>query len=135
MLTVKSRYQANFVSNFNSMKKQRIFFSLLVVSLITLPIVLAAGKPVTPPTATLTLSGSIVDSETREHLGGVFLYFEEIGKGIYTDPEGNFTLEGIQPGSYQVSLKFISYSDKKMTLKVRKANKNFQVIKMEPVQP
>jgi hypothetical protein len=117
------------------MRKVSHLFSILMIVGLILPAVVYAKKPVVSGTTAQTISGSIVDKETGENLGGVYLYFEELGKGVYSEPDGKFNIEGIQPGNYQVTLKFISYNDKQVTVKVKKTNKNKKIIEMEPVLP
>jgi hypothetical protein len=117
------------------MKNLNVFQKLLIVTILVMPFTLSAKNPVTPPVASNTFSGVIVDKLTQEELGGVYLYFEELGKGIYSEPDGSFNMEGIAPGEYKVTLKYISYHEKQLSVKVKKAKKNHKTIQLEPVLP
>ena len=92
-----------------------------------------AKKPAKP--AVFNLSGSIIDKETQEDLAGAFLYFEKLHKGVYSGPDGTFNIDGIEPGNYKVTVKFISYHDKQISVKVEKSKNNYTKILLEPVQP
>jgi hypothetical protein len=94
-----------------------------------------AKKPATTAPSFVAVSGSIVDKDTQEELGGVYLYFQELHKGIFSDPDGSFTLKEVATGTYHVTVKFISYHDKSVSIKVEKGRKNFTKIVLDPVKP
>ncbi len=100
-----------------------------------MPVIVFAKRPVSPPGASNTLSGVVVDNVTQEQLGGAYLYFDELGKGIYSGADGIFNLEGIQPGNYKVTIKYISYHEKQITVKIKKSKKNHQTIQLKPILP
>lgn|GEM_PF-1654210 len=117
------------------MEKFNMFQKLLIVTVLILPFTVSAKEPVTVPGASNSFSGVIVDKITHEELSGVYLYFEELDKGVYSDADGKFILEGIEPGDYKVSLKYISYHEKQVSVKVKRSKKNHKTIFLEPVQP
>jgi hypothetical protein len=110
-----------------------ILLSALVVMMF--PIYTIGKNPIASKSALQTFSGSIMDKSTKEDLGGVYLYFEELQKGIYSGPDGKFNLEGIEPGDYNITAKFISYHEKKISVKIGKATDNYTEILLEPIQP
>jgi protocatechuate 3,4-dioxygenase beta subunit len=59
--------------------------------------------------ATMALSGSVVDQTTNEALVGVKIELEGTGQVTYTDFDGNYTFEHIKPGTYNVSASYVSY--------------------------
>ena len=117
------------------MKNLNLFQKLLIITIIVMPFTLSAKNPVTPPAASNTFSGVIVDKLTQEELGGVYLYFEALGKGIYSGADGSFNMEGVAPGEYKVTLKYISYHEKQLTIRVKKSKKNHKTIQLDPVLP
>jgi hypothetical protein len=117
------------------MKNFNIIRELLIVIVLILPFAVSAKKPVNPPSASRTLSGVVTDKMTREHLSGAYLYFDKLGKGVYSGADGKFNLDGIEPGDYNVTVKYISYHDKQVSLKVKKSKKNQKTIQLDPVQP
>jgi len=117
------------------MKVLKNVYKLLLITLFVFPVVVSAKKPLTPPDASANFSGIIVDKLTQEELGGVYLYFEELQKGVYSSPDGTFNFEGIVPGDYKVTLQYISYHEKKLSVRIKKSNHHFKTIQLEPVLP
>jgi len=117
------------------MKTVNVIYKLLLITLFIMPIMVFAKKPLSPPDASANFSGIIVDKLTQEELGGVYLYFEELQKGVYSSPDGTFNFEGIVPGDYKVTLQYISYHEKKLSVKIKKSNHHFKTIQLEPVLP
>lgn len=56
------------------------------------------------------LSGKISDAETNEELIGATIVIQGTLKGAITDFEGNYTLENIIPGKYNIVVSYISYN-------------------------
>ena len=117
------------------MKTYSFIIKVLVIAILVIPCFVLAKKPASPPNSTQIVSGSIIDKETKEDLGGAFLYFEELQKGVFSGPDGKFAIDGIAPGKYKVTVKFISYQEKQLSLQVGKTRKNYTEIMLEPVQP
>ncbi|NOU61557.1 carboxypeptidase-like regulatory domain-containing protein [Marinifilum caeruleilacunae] len=63
---------------------------------------------------TTSLSGVVLDNETGEALVGVAIRFEGSNETVYTDFDGNFKIENVVPGKYNVLSSYISYTDNKM---------------------
>ena len=55
------------------------------------------------------LSGTVNDSQSRESLIGATVYIEELGKGTMSDLDGNFSIQNIPSGVYNVRFSFIGY--------------------------
>jgi hypothetical protein len=55
------------------------------------------------------VKGNVIDSETSECLAGVAL--EIVGKEqvVYTDFDGNFIIRDIEPGYYNIIVRYVSY--------------------------
>ncbi len=117
------------------MKKFILIWKILVIIALFVPAVLSAKNPSPATTSSNTFSGLVIDKLTQEQLGGVYLYFEELQKGIYSGPDGSFNLEGVKPGTYKVTLKYISYHEKQLIVKVKKSGKTHRTILLEPVLP
>ena len=58
------------------------------------------------------LNGLIVDEKTGESIAGAEIFLNNKPTGIYSDFEGNFKLEDIPVGNYNLKVEFISYKDK-----------------------
>ncbi len=69
----------------------------------------AEGKPTNTPVATASVSGKVLDINSGETLAGVVVSVEGTDLKVYTDLDGNFTINGIEPGTYNLILSMISY--------------------------
>lgn len=58
---------------------------------------------------TATLKGSVVDAGTNESLPFVNVLILGSDKGTVTDIEGNYLIEGITPGVYNIEYSFVGY--------------------------
>lgn len=100
---------------FCTMTKRTTMKSILRISAITvLALVLnsaafAEGKPTNTPVATASVSGKVLDINSGETLAGVVVSVEGTDLKVYTDLDGNFTINGIEPGTYNLILSMISY--------------------------
>lgn len=66
------------------------------------------------PTASIaqnmgTLNGSLVDAKTNEPLPGAHVYLAHTTIGSVTSPSGEFVLQDVQPGAYQLIVSIIGY--------------------------
>src|SRR5699024_6453515 len=57
-----------------------------------------------------TLTGSVTDASSGEPLPGVNVFIPDLQRGAATDAEGQFTIEGIEYGTYTVRASFIGYT-------------------------
>jgi protocatechuate 3,4-dioxygenase beta subunit len=69
-------------------------------------------------TATVALSGTVLDSNSGELLVGVEVQIEGTETKTYTDFDGNFTFDNMKPGEYKLVANYISYKKCTETLKV-----------------
>lgn len=66
----------------------------------------------TPPSkATAVLTGKVLDNITGETLAGVAVAIEGTELQVYTDLDGNFSINNIEPGTYNLILSMISYKN------------------------
>jgi hypothetical protein len=56
--------------------------------------------------------GKVVDQSTNEELAGVTIQLEGTDVKAYSDIEGNFRIEGVEPGNYNLTVSYISYQEK-----------------------
>lgn len=59
--------------------------------------------------STQTMRGIILDAQTREPLPYATVLLPESGKGTTSDADGNFTLENIDVGRYNIQFGFVGY--------------------------
>jgi hypothetical protein len=68
------------------------------------------GAPATEAIAeAVVLKGNVVDSQTLESLTGVALEIVGTKAVVYTDFDGNFTIEDLEPGYYNIIVRYVSY--------------------------
>lgn len=56
------------------------------------------------------ISGTVMDKSSGENLAGVEIRVENTDIVCYSDLEGNFTIDELKPGSYNLILSYISYN-------------------------
>lgn len=108
---------------------------VLLLTLMTVPFSVEAKKPTPAKEVSISLTGVVVDKLTQEELAGVYIFFEELQKGVYSEPDGTFNFEGIQPGKYSVTVKYISYHESHEVIKVKNSKRNYKSIQLKPIEP
>lgn len=58
-----------------------------------------------------SITGTVTDKTTKEPLIGATIQIEGTSIGVVTDVDGNFLIPELKPGSYKVSIKYISYTN------------------------
>ena len=62
-----------------------------------------------------SVTGKVIDARTIESLAGVNIVVIDSERGASTDTEGNFTIENLPPGTYQLEIEYIGYITQKVT--------------------
>ena len=92
---------------------------LLVVLVMAMSIskLLATEPEVDVPAAvnSIEISGKVTDHITGEALVGVSLKLKGSEIKTYTDLDGNFKLEGVTPGTYDIVVDYVSYKNITLT--------------------
>jgi hypothetical protein len=91
------------------MKKLIRIAALASFTLVFSALSFAEGKSTNTPVATASVSGQVLDINSGETLAGVVVTVEGTDLKVYTDLDGNFTINGIEPGTYNLILSMISY--------------------------
>lgn len=102
---------------------------LLAILLITATQLVFAGNDnkstTAPAAATCSISGKIVDTSTGEALVGVKVSITGTTQVVYTDFDGNFSCNGLNPGNYNIETSYISYESttfKNVVIQAEKEN-------------
>lgn len=82
---------------------------------------LIAAPPLTAQAQTATLQGTITDRESDQPLPGAnIVVMTEAGgemvDGAATNPQGRYTISGLDPGTYQVRVRFVGYAEAQETV-------------------
>jgi len=84
--------------------------------------------------STVSISGKVIDFTSGEALAGVEVAIEGSSKKVHTDFDGNFKIENLKPGSYNLIASYISYNksfiekldtekpNKELNIKLQSAN-------------
>ncbi len=80
------------------------------------------------PLAAVSISGKVIDLNSGEALAGVEVTIEGSTKKVHTDLDGNFTIENLKPGAYNVIASYISYNKSFIEkLEVGKPNQSLDI--------
>jgi outer membrane receptor protein involved in Fe transport len=95
--------------------KQKTMKKLYILMLWLLPLTLMAGNVTVPGSASIT--GTVIDSVSQKpvYYATVSVFDQVTGKlmsGSLTDSDGNFTIEKLSAGTYQLKISFLSYANK-----------------------
>lgn len=69
-------------------------------------------KETAEATATVSISGVILDQNTNEELPGATVKLEGTNISVNTDLNGNFEIKDLKPGQYSLKVSYIAYKDK-----------------------
>jgi hypothetical protein len=73
-----------------------------------------------------TLSGQVVDDETKEPLAGASVFAQNTTKGTITDKDGKFSL-WLNKGGYEIIISFTGYTSKTINLSEISADRQFNI--------
>jgi hypothetical protein len=106
------------------MKKILSIAAIATFTLMFGSLAFAEGDLTNTPVATATVSGTVLDITSGEALTGVAVSVEGTDLKVYTDLDGNFTIKGIEPGTYNLILSMISYKNSLIENVKLQANEN-----------
>ncbi len=116
----------------NNMNMKKIIIALVVFTAIFAQSATFASndKTNTPdaPATAVSISGKVLDAITGEALVGAVVEVEGVDVSVFTDLEGQFSINNVQSGTYVLKVKYISYEDKKVeSVKVDSRNNNVDI--------
>jgi len=82
------------------MIKKSLSIQLLLILLLP-AVMLAQGS----------IEGKVTDASTGDPLPGANVYIKKLNKGVATDANGNYTLESISAGTYQLTVSYVGYKN------------------------
>jgi hypothetical protein len=68
----------------------------------------------TPSAEVMFVSGTVVDKQNHETLGGVAVHVKGTSITVYTDFDGNFFLPDLPRGNYELEFDYITYSSSQL---------------------
>jgi outer membrane receptor protein involved in Fe transport len=97
------------------------------LSIVTLITLLFLSTPIFAQLCTVT--GTITDATTKETLVGSTVLIQGTTQGTITDFDGNFKLDKLNPGIYNIVVSFVSYDPQ--IIKVDLKSSNTQIVNVE----
>lgn len=80
-----------------------------------------------------TVTGKVIDKVTGESLAGVLVTIKGSDLKVYSDLDGNFTFNSVEPGNYTLEVNYISYSENEVQNISCNAGKNLPIsIEIKP---
>lgn len=118
------------------MKKSLISFAAVVILLTSMNTFASEKNTKSSATsAKAAIAGVVSDKSSNEKLAGVMIQLIDSDIKVYSNSKGEFNLDGVEPGTYQVKVNCISYRDKVVTVKVPKGKKEKLSIQLNPIEP
>jgi len=70
----------------------------------------ATENAVSNSVTTVSITGKVIDMNSGEALVGVEVFIEGSSQKVHSDLDGNFKIENLKPGEYNVIASYISYN-------------------------
>lgn len=93
-----------------SMKQLMKIFATLLISVIITSATYADNGNTVAAEQKATIKGQVVDQNTGESLAGAMVQIQGTEIKTYTDLDGNFKFNSIDPGNYTIEISYISYN-------------------------
>ena len=115
---------------------KRIFnLALIGLMLIISNHAFATGDQPVAANAKASISGKVIDNKTGESLAGVAVSVEGTDMKAYTNLDGIFIINNLDPGNYNLILSLISYKNSLVeNLKVKPSEKEVLDIKLDVIR-
>lgn len=113
------------------------FYTLLLTALLLIlgSQVFASGDQPVASKAKASITGKVIDNKTGESLAGVAVCIEGTQLKAYTDLDGAFEINNLDPGSYNLVLSLISYKNSLVeNLKLNASDKGVIDIKLNAIR-
>jgi hypothetical protein len=62
----------------------------------------------------IQFTGTVIEELTGEPIPGATVHILDSDQKIYTDFEGNFTIDNLTPGTYNLEVSFVSFGKKEL---------------------
>src|SRR4030042_85301 len=79
-----------------------------------------------------TITGKITDASSKDYLPGAAIILQDTKLATITDPEGVYSLYGVAPGTYTLSVSYIGYEEYTPSVTIREGEDLRHNIKMQP---
>ncbi len=104
---------------------------ILTLSVISLCMLMAAKSSDTESNETIrvatTLSGTVVDSTTREGIPQAQVILEEAGESTSTDEYGSFFFSDVEVGTHSISVEAVNYRPAQESIEVTEEGATIEI--------
>lgn len=81
-----------------------------------------------------SITGKVIDKKTGEPLTGVSVKLTGLDLTVYTDFDGNFSVNDVFPGKYDLKVSMLTYKKvNKEKFEVSNGKQNFLKVELEPL--
>jgi len=106
------------------------FLTFFIIALFGIYSFADGNNPIYKEGASIKISGKVIDKNTGEPLTGVKVSYSASQTAVYTDFDGEFTIDVIVKNNAEITVSMISYEME--TIKLEKAeNFNFKLIRQK----
>ena len=109
------------------MKRTSIFLATIVFLLFVNSSFASEKEKESNTAASVKISGKIIDVKTGEALAGVMVKLEDVNVSSYSDLDGNFEINGLTPGKYNLTTTFISYETVELNVEAENSSSKVKV--------
>jgi hypothetical protein len=109
------------------MKRTSLFFATIVFLLFVNSSFASEKEKESNTAASVKISGKIIDVKTGEALAGVMVKLEDVNVSSYSDLDGNFEINGLTPGKYNLSTSLISYETVELNVEAAQSSNKVKV--------
>jgi hypothetical protein len=76
----------------------------------------------------IQFSGTVIEELTGEPVPGATIYIQETDQEVFTDFDGNFTINDFTPGTYNLEVSFVSFEKEELTeLRIDRENSSMLI--------
>ena len=72
--------------------------------------------------------GIVLDTETGEPIGFVYLHLDGVNRTAYTDKDGKFQIENVPAGAYHLSLHRVGYKEKEIEIVIEDSSPDATIV-------
>jgi hypothetical protein len=113
----------------------KTFFATLLIALVSLSVIAGNESDNLVNAPISAVKGVVLDKHTGETLSGVVIHIETTDTKVYSDKNGEFSLEGLKPGTYTLTVSCISYKNQEVQVTMGTPSADAISVKLESVEP
>lgn len=113
----------------------KTIFATLLIALVSLSVLAGNESDKLINASISAVKGVVLDKQTGETLSGVVIHIGTTDTKVYSDKNGEFTLDGLKPGTYTLTVSCISYKNQEVKVTMGAPSTDAISVKLESVEP